>query len=136
MVKAYVPNQLLAEWFIKSLLPSITEDVAKGEVFIEEQVIPRAKYLDLIYTQSGMIYDKIPNAPQPTFVVPPPPQSSKESHAIDVVIGSSSTQIGRRTSGQNLVVSNQTTNVSKNTLASEINSMSSHKGKNPKQRGS
>ena len=36
MVKTFVPDQLLAEWFIKSLLPSITEDVAKGGVIIEE----------------------------------------------------------------------------------------------------
>ena len=60
MVKTYVPNQLLAEWFIKSLLPSITEDVAKGGVVTEEQVIARAQYLDLIYTQSGTLCDKIP----------------------------------------------------------------------------
>ena len=43
MVKTYVPDQLLAEWFIKSLLPSIIEDVAKGGVVTEEQVIARAQ---------------------------------------------------------------------------------------------
>ena len=32
MVKTFVPDHLLAEWFIKSLLPSVTEDVAKGGV--------------------------------------------------------------------------------------------------------
>ena len=64
MVKTYVPDQLLAEWFIKSLLPSIIEDVAKGAVVIEEQVIACAQYLDLIYTQSGMLYNKIPNSPR------------------------------------------------------------------------
>ena len=42
MVKTFVPDQLLFEWFIKSLLPSITEDVAKGGVVTEEQVIARA----------------------------------------------------------------------------------------------
>ena len=36
MVKTYVLDQMLAEWFIKSLLPSITEDVAKGGVVTEE----------------------------------------------------------------------------------------------------
>ena len=66
MVKTYVPDQLLAEWFIKSLLPAITEDVAKGGVVTEEQVIARAQYLDLVYTQSGTLYDKIPDAPRPT----------------------------------------------------------------------
>ena len=50
MVKTYVPDQLLVEWFIKSLLPSITEGVAKGGVVTEEQVISHAQYLDLIYT--------------------------------------------------------------------------------------
>ena len=72
MVKMYVPDQLLAEWFIKSLLPSITEDVAKGGVVTEKQVIARAQYLDLIYTQSGTLYDKIPDAPRLEFSVPPP----------------------------------------------------------------
>jgi len=36
MVKMYVPDQLLAEWLINSLLPSITKDVAKGGVITEE----------------------------------------------------------------------------------------------------
>ena len=71
MVKMYVPDQLLAEWFIKSLVPSITEDVAKGGVITEVQVIARAQYLDLIYTQSGTLYDKILEAPRPEFSVPP-----------------------------------------------------------------
>ena len=65
IVKTYAPDQLLAEWFIKSFLSSIIEDVAKGGVVTEEQVIARAQYLDLIYTQSGTLYDKIPDAPRP-----------------------------------------------------------------------
>ena len=65
MVKTYVPDQLLVEWFIKSLLPSITEDVVKGGVVTEEQVIAYAQYLDFIYTQSGTLYDTIPDAPRP-----------------------------------------------------------------------
>ena len=74
MVKTYVPDQLLAEWFINSLSPSIIKDVAKGGVVTEEQVIARAQYLDLIYTQSSMLYDKILDAPRPEFSVPPPPK--------------------------------------------------------------
>lgn len=68
MVKTYVPDQLLAEWFIKSLLPSVTEDVAKGGVVIEEKAIARAQYLDFIYTQSGTFYDKIPDARRWNFL--------------------------------------------------------------------
>ena len=88
MVKTFVPDQLLTEWFIKSLLPSITEDVAKGGIVTEEKVITRAQYLDLIYTQSRMLYEKIPNAPRSNFTVPPP---SKDSHAGDAMIGTEST---------------------------------------------
>ena len=88
--------------------------------------------LNLIYTQSGMLYDKILNAPQLAFVVPPPP-SSKDSHASDGVIGSSSTQMAGRSSSQTLAISNQTINAPDNTLTSEINVVSSDKGKNEKQ---
>jgi len=126
MVNMYVPNQLLAEWFIKSLLPSITEDVAKGEVVTEEQAITCAQYLDLIYTQSGMLYDKIPDAPRPTFTVTPPPKSSRDSHANDGMIGSSSTQTVRGPSSQNLAISNQNANPLEKTLASEINVIQSN----------
>jgi len=105
MVKTYVPGQLLAKWFIKSLLPSITEDVAKGGVITEEQVIARAQYLDLIYTQSGTLYDKIPDAPRPEFSIPPPHKSNKDSHADEPL------------------------------LSLEVNAMSTDKGKHLKQPG-
>jgi len=39
LIKTFIPNYLLVEWFIKSLFPSITEDIAKGRVITEEQVI-------------------------------------------------------------------------------------------------
>ena len=32
LVKVFIPNQILAEWFIKLLFPIITEDVANGGV--------------------------------------------------------------------------------------------------------
>lgn len=78
-----------------------------------------------------MPYDKISNAPRPTFIVPPPP-SSNDSHASGGLIGSSSTQIAGRPSSQTLVISNQTSSASYNTLASEINVVSYEKGKNEK----
>lgn len=132
MVNTYVPDQLLAEWFIKSLLPSITEDVAKGGVVTEEKVIAHAQYLDLIYTQSGMLYDKIPYALGPDFSIPPP-KSSRYSHASDSVIGTSSTQTTKAPSGKALAVSSEKAN---DILpASEVNAMSTDKGKEPKQPG-
>ena len=118
MVKTFVPDQLLAEWFIKSMLPSITKDVAKGGVITEELVIARAQYLDLIYTQSGMLYEKIPNAPRSNFNLPP---QIKDSHARDGLIG--------------------TVNTHKNIASDpaptlEINTISFDKGKSDKQPGS
>ena len=49
-MKVFIPDEILAEWFVKSLLPKITEDVAKAGVVTEEQVIAQAQYLDLVYT--------------------------------------------------------------------------------------
>jgi len=110
MVKTYVPDQLLTEWFIKSLLPSITEDVAKGGVVTEEQVIARAQYLDLIYTQSGMLYDKIPDAPRLEFSIPSPPKSNNDSHADDGVIGMTSMKTTKAASKKACTVSSQNEN--------------------------
>jgi len=118
MVKTFVPDQLLAEWFIKSILPSIIEDVAKGGVVTEEKVIARAQYLDLIYTQFGTLYEKIPNVPRSNFNVPP---QLKDSHARDGLIGSASTH-------------HTTSSDPSPTL--ETNVMSVDKGKSDKQPGS
>ena len=117
MVKTFVPDQLLVEWFIKSLLPSITKDVAKGGIFTKYQVIGHAQYLDLIYTytQSGTLYEKIPNAPRSNFNVPP---QLKDSHAGDDLIGT---------------VNTHNTTTSNPAPAFKINSMSFDKGKSDKQ---
>lgn len=52
------------------------------------------------------------------------------------MIGSSSQKLGGRPSGQTLSISNQTSSASDNTPASEINFVSSDKGKNERQPGS
>jgi hypothetical protein len=134
MVKTYVPDQLLAEWFIKSLLPAITEDVAKGGVVTEEQVIARAQYLDLVYTQSGTLYDKIPDAPRPEFSIPPPPGSNSDSHAGDGVIGTANAKSTRDSNKKARKTSNQKAN--QEILASEVNAVSTDKDKNSNQPGS
>lgn len=51
----------------------------------EEQVISRAQYLDLIYTQFGTLYEKIPDPPRTLNVVPS--TLGKESHVVDGIIG-------------------------------------------------
>jgi hypothetical protein len=42
LIKAVIPDQLLAEWFTKSPLPQIARDVAMGGVVTEEEAIARA----------------------------------------------------------------------------------------------
>jgi hypothetical protein len=39
LIKAPIPDQLLMDWFTKSLLPPISHDVAMGNVVTEEQAI-------------------------------------------------------------------------------------------------
>ena len=53
-----------------------------GACVTEEQAIARAQYLDLVYSQSGTLYDYFPDAPRPgqTKALPKP--------SVDGVIGS------------------------------------------------
>ena len=83
MIKAIIPDQLLVEWFNKSLLPQISLDVSMGGVVTEEEAIARAQYLDLVYSQSGTLYELIPNATRATT---DPYKLSSTSH-VDGVIG-------------------------------------------------
>ena len=66
LIKAPLLDQLLVDQFTKLLLPPISRDVSMGGVVTEEQAINRAQYLDLMYSQSGTLYDLIMNAPSPT----------------------------------------------------------------------
>jgi hypothetical protein len=59
-----------------------------GGVVTEEQAISRAQYLDLVYSQSGTLYNLIPNAPHPSNDPSKPPS---DAHS-DGVIGSLRTQ--------------------------------------------
>jgi hypothetical protein len=49
-----------------SLLPKISCDVAMSRAVTKEDVIRRAQHLDLIYSQSGTLYDTIPEASRPS----------------------------------------------------------------------
>ena len=63
LIKAFILSEFLLEWFLKSLLPYIMKDDSTSGVQNEEQEIFRAQELDLIYAQSGLLYEIIPNAP-------------------------------------------------------------------------
>jgi hypothetical protein len=86
---------LLAEWFTKSLLLQIARDVSMGGVVTEEEAIARAQYLDLVYSQSGTLYELIPNATRATNN---PSKPSSASHT-DGVIGSVKTQSATQSAG-------------------------------------
>ena len=62
-----------------------------GGVVTEEQEIAHAQYMDLVYSQSSMLYDIIPQASRdsndPTFLTP-----SAKTGSVDGVIGSVSKQ--------------------------------------------
>jgi hypothetical protein len=88
LIKVVIPDQLLAEWFTKSLLPQIARDIAMGGVVTEKESIVQAQYLDLVYSQSGTLYELIPNTTRATN---DPSKPSTALHA-DGVIGSVKTQ--------------------------------------------
>lgn len=113
------------------MLSSITKDVAKGSVVTEEKVSAPSQYLDLIYTQSGTPYEKIPNVSQPNFTGPPSP-SGKDIHVGDGVIGSASTPLAIQPSVSQLNFSNQTPISSDPMSSSEIHVVSYDKGKSNK----
>ena len=75
---------MLVDWLTKSLFRPISHDVAMGGVVTEEKAINRAHYLDLVYSQYGMLYDLIPRAPCPSTDPAKPPAKT----LVDGVVGS------------------------------------------------
>jgi hypothetical protein len=67
LIKVKVPPAFLLEWFLKSLVPCMSKDVAMSGVFSEEEAIMRAQQLELIYSQSDMLYEILPDAPWSTL---------------------------------------------------------------------
>ena len=63
LIKAPIPDQLLTDWFTKYLCPPIVGDISMGGDVTEEQAINHTQYLDLVYSQSGTLYDLIPHDP-------------------------------------------------------------------------
>ena len=83
LIKSTIPPEFLLEWFLKSLLPYISKNVSTSGVTNEEEAILRAQQLNLIYSQSGILYEIIPEAPRPTHDVKKP----KPGPHADGVIG-------------------------------------------------
>jgi hypothetical protein len=64
LIKVLVPQAFLLEWFLKSLVPQLSKDVTTLGVFSEEDSIMRVQQLELIYSQSGLLYKFFPDAPR------------------------------------------------------------------------
>jgi hypothetical protein len=58
-----VPPAFLLEWFFKSLVPQLSKDVMTSGLFSEEDAIMRDQQLELIYSQSSLLYEIFPNVP-------------------------------------------------------------------------
>jgi hypothetical protein len=82
MIKEIIPDLLLAEWFNKSLLPPIAHDVTMGGAVTEEETIAQAQYLDFVYSQSGTLYELLPNFSRANVDRSKP---SSSSHVDDVI---------------------------------------------------
>ena len=87
LIKYFIPPEFLLEWFLKSLLPYIAKDVSTSRVQNQEYAIFRAQELDLIYAQSILLYENIPNAPRSNF----DPKIKLGPHA-DGIVRSTSTK--------------------------------------------
>jgi hypothetical protein len=82
MIKDMIPDQLLMEWFTKSLLPPITKDATMAWEDFKDQAILHARHLDMISSQSGTLYDIIPHTPS---LSTHPHRTNLEPHANGVV---------------------------------------------------
>jgi hypothetical protein len=50
LIKVPIPPAFLLEWFLNSLVPLLSKDVAMSGVFSEEDAIMRAQQFELIYS--------------------------------------------------------------------------------------
>ena len=64
LIKFWIPDQRLTNWFTTSFVGPIARDIAMGACVTEEKAIACAQYLDLVYSQSNTLYDYFPDAPR------------------------------------------------------------------------
>jgi len=83
LIKTYMPPEFLLEWFLKSLQPYISKDVSTFGFTSKEEVIFKAQWLDLIYTQSGMLYEILLDTPRSNY----DPRQKLGPH-VDGIVGS------------------------------------------------
>jgi len=124
MIKFWIPDQLLTDWFTTSFVPPIAQDIAMGACVTEEQAIAHAQYLDLVYSQSSTLYDYLPDAPRTGTSKPPP------TPIVDGIIGSVTTSSKKHSANpekKKFVASNEQTSQVTPTpnVTSEVNAVQS-----------
>jgi hypothetical protein len=85
LIKLNILDQLFVEWFMKSFMNEISHDISMGGVVTKEHAISCAQYLDLVYSQTGTLYDLLPDAPHPSTTATSTTPAA--SHSTDGVIG-------------------------------------------------
>jgi len=83
MIKASIPLEFLLKWFMKSLLPYILKDVSTSGLTTEDEAIFKAQQLNLIYSQSGILYEILPDELRSNIV----PLKPKSRPHVDGIIG-------------------------------------------------
>jgi hypothetical protein len=106
-----------------------------GGVVTEEEAITRAQYLDLVYSQSGTLYELIPNA---THATNDPSKPSSISYT-DGVIGSVKTQSTSQSTGTTQRIASTATpsptapsSTPPQTQVSEVNAVQSTPSQQPR----
>jgi hypothetical protein len=62
-----VPTAFFLERFLKSLVPYVSKGIATYGDFFEEEAIMRSQQLELIYSQSDMLYEILLDTPWLNF---------------------------------------------------------------------
>jgi hypothetical protein len=140
LIKLELPDHLLAEWFTKSFVNEIGKDIAMGSVVTKEQAISHAQYLDLVYSQMGILYDLLPELPRPG--ASNNSTTPAASHAADGVIGTTQTQshfvsstTPKSTSSNVQNAPSPTTSTGKTSEVNVVQSTPASKNKSKKGRG-
>jgi hypothetical protein len=62
MINVEIPNFLLVDWFIKSLFPSSSKDVALLGAVTKDKFTMKSQQMDLVNSKYRMLYKIIPNS--------------------------------------------------------------------------
>jgi hypothetical protein len=118
----------------------IGKDIAMGGVVTEDQAISHAQYLDLVYSQTGTLYDFIPELPRPsTSSTSTTPAASHEADGVIGIAHAHSHSVlsttPKYTSSNVQNSSSPTTSIGKNSEVNAVQSTPTGKNKSKKGRG-